>query len=264
MEFIDFENLKDKFGIYIITNTINDMVYVGQTRQFFKKRYWHHYWKLRKNTHDNNHLQNAFNLYGENNFKFEILEITNDISKLNDLEIKYISQYRELNTCYNLQSGGQTVSNYERTDDIKRRIGEKNRINMLGKTHTEETKLKMSKSRMGNDYGKVNYVINEHQAFQIKNLLMQGIKPSKIAKDLNVTYKSVNGILSGNSWSIVNVEGWDNYFNNRSKSRRIPKEEQYEIYKLLCTKDVNRKELAIKYGTTVSTLNNIIKRFKNK
>ena len=52
IKFINFEKHKDLFGIYKITNILNNKVYIGQTRQPFKKRFWHHSWKLKNNTHD--------------------------------------------------------------------------------------------------------------------------------------------------------------------------------------------------------------------
>lgn len=263
MEFVNFDSMKDNFGIYIIVNELDNSSYVGQTRQPFKKRYWHHLWKLKNGTHDNRYLQNAFNLYGEDNFKFKILEVTDDIDTLNELEVKYITYYRTNTNCYNLQSGGQTVSNYERTLEIRNSIGEKNRINNLGKKHSEETKRKMSKARTGKYYNEEHYTIDVATAIIIKNKLILGEKPSDIAKELNITYKVVNGILSTNSWKRAEVDGWNDFYNNRKKSRRISKDEQYEIYKLIISNKYTKKELAEKFNTSVGTIGNIFKRFNN-
>ena len=71
-----FEKYKKDIGIYKITNIVNGFVYIGQTTQGFQKRYWMHQWHLRKGKHDNQHLQNAWNLYGENNFQFSVVEIS--------------------------------------------------------------------------------------------------------------------------------------------------------------------------------------------
>ena len=43
----------------------------------FGDRWDCHKAQLRGNYHDNPHLQNSWNKYGEENFKFEILEICN-------------------------------------------------------------------------------------------------------------------------------------------------------------------------------------------
>jgi len=65
----------DKSGVYTITNIVNDKKYVGSTIMSFQKRFAHHLSMLRNNNHKNRYLQNSWNKYGEQNFKFEILDI---------------------------------------------------------------------------------------------------------------------------------------------------------------------------------------------
>ena len=60
-------------GIYKITNTANGKVYIGSSVDVHG-RFNCHRSDLRNNRHGNQHLQNAWNLYGENSFVFEIIE----------------------------------------------------------------------------------------------------------------------------------------------------------------------------------------------
>ena len=60
-------------GVYIIKNSVNGKVYIGASRDIYN-RLCMHKWKLRTNTHVNEHLQNAFNKYGESAFTFETFE----------------------------------------------------------------------------------------------------------------------------------------------------------------------------------------------
>ena len=60
-------------GVYKITNRVNGKIYVGSSKNIYE-RWNQHKDKLRNNCHDNAHLQNAWIKYGENNFKFEIIE----------------------------------------------------------------------------------------------------------------------------------------------------------------------------------------------
>lgn len=60
-------------GVYKITNTVNGKFYVGSSKDI-KGRWYQHKKKLREGIHGNLHLQNAWNLYGEDSFKFEIVE----------------------------------------------------------------------------------------------------------------------------------------------------------------------------------------------
>jgi len=59
-------------GIYTITCLINCKIYVGKSIDVLRRKETH-FRKLRGNKHGNCHLQRAWNLYGEANFKFEIL-----------------------------------------------------------------------------------------------------------------------------------------------------------------------------------------------
>jgi group I intron endonuclease len=60
-------------GVYIIQNKVNNKVYIGASKDTYN-RLCMHKWRLRVNTHDNLHLQSAFNKYKEENFTFDVLE----------------------------------------------------------------------------------------------------------------------------------------------------------------------------------------------
>ena len=73
MEKITRELLKVS-GIYCIENKINHKVYIGSSKNIYQ-RLLKHFALLRHNKHENMHLQNAWNKYGENNFEWTIIEI---------------------------------------------------------------------------------------------------------------------------------------------------------------------------------------------
>lgn len=68
-------------GVYKIVCLLTGKMYIGSSVNI-NKRFKNHIWYLQKNKHSNEYLQNAWNKYGEQNFKFEIVEIIHDISKL--------------------------------------------------------------------------------------------------------------------------------------------------------------------------------------
>lgn len=61
-------------GVYKITCIVNGKFYIGSSINF-KIRWRDHLSELRRGIHDNPHLQNAFNKYGEEAFLFEIIEV---------------------------------------------------------------------------------------------------------------------------------------------------------------------------------------------
>lgn len=168
-------------GIYSIENLINHKKYIGQSVNI-KHRWSCHIRDLNNNIHDNDYLQNSWNKYGKENFKFEILEECS-IDLLNDKERFYIDLYNTMNRGYgyNLKSGGQD-SNYV-TDEVKKKISESNKNyykehpeakkessisaynqwsnpeikakimgennGMYGKTHTKEARKKISEAQKG-------------------------------------------------------------------------------------------------------------------
>lgn len=101
--------------------------------------------------HCNQHLQNAWNKYGSDNFEFIILHdcTGKDINFVNNLEIAEISKYKNINLSYNIHQGGDggLFLGKHLSEETKKKIGDKNRVHMTGKVLSEETKKKMSDSQ---------------------------------------------------------------------------------------------------------------------
>lgn len=123
--------MTENIGIYKITNLINNKIYIGSSANL-SKRYYYHLNSLRNNNHYNIHLQRAYNIDGENSFKFDIIEYC-DLDILIEREEYYFKLFDTLNDKYgyNINPNGNRPPSW------------------LGKKHTEETKKKISEAQIG-------------------------------------------------------------------------------------------------------------------
>lgn len=113
-------------GIYRITNLVNNKQYVGQSSNLYQ-RLCQHKSDLRSNRHSNKHLQNSWNKYGEDNFKFEIIKLC-DIEQLCEMENYFLSLVEA---------------------KLRFNVGEIAESPFLGQKHRLESKIKISNSKLG-------------------------------------------------------------------------------------------------------------------
>jgi group I intron endonuclease len=130
----------NKCGVYRIYFIGNDKSYIGLTKGF-KGRSNQHLRVLRQDKHFNIYLQRAFNKYGEDNFRIELIEEC-DKSDLSKKEKEYIRIYDSFKNGFNLTTGGEecTIS-----EDVKKRISEKHK----GKIIKAETRQKLREINLG-------------------------------------------------------------------------------------------------------------------
>lgn len=87
-----------KSGIYKIVNNINSKCYIGSSIDI-EKRIKNHFRFLKNSNHHNQHLQAAFNKYGEENFTYSIIEFCEkDI--LFERELHHMLIYKSLESKY--------------------------------------------------------------------------------------------------------------------------------------------------------------------
>jgi len=150
------------YTIYKIVNQLNGKVYIGFTNNINRRLSEH---KLR-HTHYKNKFYNAVRKYGWDNFILEILYQSKDgLDCKNTMEPFFIKEYDTFVNGYNSTSGGEGVFGYTHNNKsinkMKKPKSEKHKNNlkvsrnkrtdlpMLGKKHSEETKIKLSKISKG-------------------------------------------------------------------------------------------------------------------
>ena len=119
-------------GIYRIVNVENDDAYIGSSIDI-KARWRQHRCRLGKDFYHGSHLQNAWNKYGDDIFRFEIAEIW-DVVGLTKRQARQLLRFME-----------QTAMNEECPAYNKAPAAESN----LGFKHSDETKAKLSASQKG-------------------------------------------------------------------------------------------------------------------
>lgn len=168
------------FFIYKITNLINNKIYIGQ--------------HVTTNVNDDymgsgDHIKNAIKKYGIENFKKEIIAECSSFDEMNDLEKELVNQdfvnnpntynhaiggsygwknclkYKSEEEIYEIRkNAGDTIINLMKDPEYRKLHAEKisnglkeagfDPRTFLGKTHSNETKRKMSETHKRNDHQK--------------------------------------------------------------------------------------------------------------
>lgn len=148
------------YKVYKYTNLINDKIYIGQTKYSLEERAK----KDGINYKGSKYFYRAIQKYDWDKFVPEILKDNLTQEEANEWEEYYIKLFDSINPLigYNIRSGG---NNSELSEEAKQIISEKakNRYKdktnnpMYGKSHSDETKKKMSDIKIGENnpmYGK--------------------------------------------------------------------------------------------------------------
>lgn len=92
----------EKIIIYKITNLINNKIYIGQTTQTLRKRWYRHCWESKNRCRLP--IQKVIKKYGKENFTIEVIDSASYKSESNTKERCWI---QEFNT--NINKGGVMV-----------------------------------------------------------------------------------------------------------------------------------------------------------
>lgn len=215
-------------GIYMLKNNADGKVYIGQSKDVFKRKS-EHFYSLRKGCHYNLYLQRAFDKYGESGFSFIPMEFCS-IGDLDDKEVYYINLYDSINrdNGYNLKGGG---SRPLLSDETKRKLSEtrKERIRngmievRCGYKHSDGVKRKMSDAankRWTEDERVKTSLIKSTIDIEIVKLIKQFLYMDMDIDDIstltNVNIDKINHIMNLNSFQYV-LSDYNYYIKNRNE-----------------------------------------------
>jgi group I intron endonuclease len=162
-------------GVYQVRNIKTNKAYVGSTINL-NKRKWEHFNTLKNNTHFNVNLQDAFSEYGQENFKFEVLERVLIKENLIEREQYFMNTIvSKYNTC---KIAGSTK----------------------GHKRSLETRQKMSKSKLGTKNTRSK--LDEIKVMAIKTMLKKH-RMADIARFFKVNFQTIYSIKKGITWKQV-------------------------------------------------------------
>lgn len=87
-----------QIGVYKIENSKNHKVYIGSSGNLYERQ-WVHFWQLKRGFHPNQHLQAAYNKYGKEVFRFDVLETVSEDNLIKREQFwmdSFLAQNREL------------------------------------------------------------------------------------------------------------------------------------------------------------------------
>lgn len=135
-------------GIYKITCTANNKIYIGSAVNL-RKRMFRHFRDLRQNEHDNLPMQRAWRKYGEDAFTFEVLEFVLVPEMLTAREQYWFDKLKPFEKRgFNLSREAGSRLGVKHTPEAI----EKMRQSKVGKKHTPEARAKMGLVHIGNKY----------------------------------------------------------------------------------------------------------------
>jgi group I intron endonuclease len=128
--------------IYLISNTVNDLVYVGLTSQQVKKRWVQHICDAKKGKGSTGSLHDAIRALGRDAFSVVLLEEHSSYVELRAAEKKWIANYDSFVNGYNGNPGGGGGNREPKSAEFKEYMRDLHK----GKPKSQETKeaLKVS------------------------------------------------------------------------------------------------------------------------
>lgn len=263
--------------IYKIINIINNKCYIGQSKDY-EKRWKEHKYLLNNNKHDNKHLQNAWNKYGEKNFKIEVIEY---VKNYNEREIYWISFYNSTNEQYgyNIMTGGEEPPHIngsklskEQAETIQNMLIHASSINEVAAMFPNITKGHICKINSGSAWmnPKLQYplctprpeVFTDKEVDEIIEELKRGdLTQKEIAKKHNCARTAITAINLGVNFHRDNVK----YPIRESKICKLTTTDVNEIMELLKNSSEDLRHIANIYNTTISSIYdiNVGKRHRN-
>lgn len=191
------------FYLYLYKNLINNMIYIGQTKDL----------KIRDQKHCNENkmrIDRAIKQFGRDKFLLIVIMLSHNKKDIELAEIEWIYQARNKlgnNMVYNVSNGGPIVwlgLKHSKISIDKMKVSHKglhigNKNIMFGKSHSINSKKLMSKNRQGKNIGELHH--NSKLTKEDVALIKSDPRSERIlAKIFKVSRSTINSIKRGINW----------------------------------------------------------------
>lgn len=233
--------------IYLIQNSINTKVYVGQTLNVAKRKAGHLYSARRG---DHRVLYCDMRELGIENFNFSVLEECTDANIACQREAYWITHYNSFNNGYNLtHTGSFHVGNRGRkfSEEHKRKISESHK----GKTLSFETKKKLAMANKGKKRGPHSDKTKQKMSIAQRGKIISDETREKIRKTLqgrtlSLEHKQkISAARTGFKHSSVSIE--------KMKTHVFTEEHCFKLSKVAKAREHNKRITREKQKTFIDT-----------
>jgi len=196
-------------GIYKITNKINGKMYIGSSKNVFK-RWGEHISQLDNNIHHSWKLQKDWEIYNYTDFTFEILELLTYKDDLLKCEQKWLNEYESFD-----DSKGYNIMNYTKGEYIS--VGKSDIVNEYDFYNTIDKNTKiLLKTNLKILDDKINNIGDEENALSKSWLLKASVKLSrKLGYNLRNYFDNKTKFKAGESYWTTFISSQSKVSNNR-------------------------------------------------
>ena len=197
--------------IYKIRNVVNGKFYVGSTVDS-RVRFQTHRRNLKKGKHQSPHMQAAWNKYGEDCFKFEIVEIVECSENLLIAEQKWLDEHAGKPHCYNWATDASAPMRGKKHTEKTIALVKANRTAPKGDTHyrfgkklSDEVRKKIGNTQRG--VKKAPRVYTEEGLLKVQETMKRNARPqehtplgevlAKFPEEVRSKYDFTNAVYTG-------------------------------------------------------------------
>lgn len=193
-------------GVYMIYCHENGKAYIGSSNRV-NLRFNHHRHYLRTNKHGNQHLQNAWNLYGEDSFSFGVIQPCPDGEQLM-LEQYYLDVWFDGGSVFNRHMDAKSPrgNKWTESERLAKSIAMKANPPFKGRRHSEESKALLSNAHKAWATNNPNPFLGKKHSEASRALISEKAKGHTRSRGRKLSEKAKALISAANSGRIQSDE----------------------------------------------------------